>query len=907
MISGWVIILISALYLALLFFVADRVDRDKIPARFKVGNRWIYALAIPVYCTAWTYYGSVGKAVNDGWEFLTIYLGPILTLPIWWFVVRKIIRICEVQRISTLADFISTRFDKSMTLSIMTSSLIVVGIIPYISIQLKSISNAYEFLVQQEVSEISRGFIWNDAALYLSILLGVFIVFFVFKSIETTDKHKGMMTAIALDSIVKLVAFMAVGIFVTFYLFDGFRDVFSKADADYLSTLSTIDNNSGYEWFFLLLLSMSAILLLPRQFQVMVAENQKEGHLKSAMWLFPIYLLLINIFVVPIAIGGLNLLPAGTNPDTFVLALPLLTGQEGLALLTFVGGFSAATGMIIVSTISLSLMLSNNVIVPILVKRVRSDISSRLPILARRGAVFIIFLLAYLYYRYIADAFPLVSIGLISFAAMIQFAPTVLSALYWKDANKKGVIWGLSAGFILWAYTLVIPTAVQVGLMPESLLTEGPLGINWLKPEALFGLSMSSIAHGTFWSLLFNVIFFFIGTLVGKQAASERNLAELYVNIFKKGAKGRQDIVWKGELELHDLMRVCENLLGKHRMDQALADYKTVYGPNVNESGQVTSEFVAYNERLLTGAVGAASARLLIASISREEEIVLKDVMGMLKETTETVRLNKELRLKSQELERKTFALQKANSRLLNMDKEKDDFISTVTHELRTPLTSIKAFVEILQDNPDLDSNDKHRFFQTIDDEIERMTRLINQVLDMEKLDSGATTIVKKQVIPHQIVEDSLASMQHLLKTKNIELLKDFPQTTRETIINGDTDRLKQVFINLFSNAVKYSKEEGAKIEVKSEFNGNELVIAIKDNGKGIHPENIDRIFEKFFQARDQTSKKPKGSGLGLSITKKIVELHDGDIFVESTWQEGSIFTVKFPISGTKSKKEPVL
>ncbi|OEK07275.1 hypothetical protein BFP71_05820 [Roseivirga misakiensis] len=905
--SGWVIILISALYLALLFFVADRVDRDKIPARFKVGNRWIYALAIPVYCTAWTYYGSVGKAVNDGWEFLTIYLGPILTLPIWWFVVRKIIRICEVQRISTLADFISTRFDKSMTLSIMTSSLIVVGIIPYISIQLKSISNAYEFLVQQEVSEISRGFIWNDAALYLSILLGVFIVFFVFKSIETTDKHKGMMTAIALDSIVKLVAFMAVGIFVTFYLFDGFRDVFSKADADYLSTLSTIDNNSGYEWFFLLLLSMSAILLLPRQFQVMVAENQKEGHLKSAMWLFPIYLLLINIFVVPIAIGGLNLLPAGTNPDTFVLALPLLTGQEGLALLTFVGGFSAATGMIIVSTISLSLMLSNNVIVPILVKRVRSDISSRLPILARRGAVFIIFLLAYLYYRYIADAFPLVSIGLISFAAMIQFAPTVLSALYWKDANKKGVIWGLSAGFILWAYTLVIPTAVQVGLMPESLLTEGPLGINWLKPEALFGLSMSSIAHGTFWSLLFNVIFFFIGTLVGKQAASERNLAELYVNIFKKGAKGRQDIVWKGELELHDLMRVCENLLGKHRMDQALADYKTVYGPNVNESGQVTSEFVAYNERLLTGAVGAASARLLIASISREEEIVLKDVMGMLKETTETVRLNKELRLKSQELERKTFALQKANSRLLNMDKEKDDFISTVTHELRTPLTSIKAFVEILQDNPDLDSNDKHRFFQTIDDEIERMTRLINQVLDMEKLDSGATTIVKKQVIPHQIVEDSLASMQHLLKTKNIELLKDFPQTTRETIINGDTDRLKQVFINLFSNAVKYSKEEGAKIEVKSEFNGNELVIAIKDNGKGIHPENIDRIFEKFFQARDQTSKKPKGSGLGLSITKKIVELHDGDIFVESTWQEGSIFTVKFPISGTKSKKEPVL
>lgn len=901
--SAWKTILIVLAYLAILFLIAHLIDKNARNGKHFIKYKWIYALSIPVYCTGWTFYGSVGKAVNDGWEFLTIYIGPLLTMPLWWIIVRKMIRICEVQRISTLPDLIASRYGKSLSISVLSSMLIIIGIIPYISIQLKSIKSSFEILTESSNHSLDLGaFFLNDSAFYLTLILALFIIFFVFRSIETTDKHFGMMGAIAIDSIIKLVAFLAVGLYVTYGLFNGFADLFKQADPAMVAKFGSISSDNSFEWLFLLLLSMSAIILLPRQFQVTIAENVKEDDLKTSIWIFPLYLFLINIFVVPIALGGQLTLPSSIDPDSYVLALPLMGGLDGLAVLTFIGGFSAATGMIIVSGISLSLIASNNLIMPLILKNFENKpVYSSVPIRTRRLAVLGILILAYLYYKFIADRFSLVSIGLISFAAMIQFAPCTIGALFWKDANKQGALLGLSAGFIIWGFTLVLPTLVEVGLFSQSILENGFLGIQWLKPESLFGSQLSAVAHGTFWSLFINTLLFFGGSLLTNQSAKERNMAEIFIDIYKNSALSETKVVWKGKLIHQDLISLSENLLGKQRTREAIAHYESTYEP-ISSSDVVDSRFVNFTERLLSGAVGTASARILISSIAQEEEIEIGDVIKLLKETEEIAKLNTKLKAKSSELTRRTQELEAANERLKNIDIEKDDFISTVTHELRTPLTSIKAFVEIVQDNPDLEERDQ--FLGTINEEIDRMTRLINQVLDMEKLESGAVTLQKEKIVPFEIIEDSIVSMRHLIKSKKINLIQDFNPSLKDHFIIGDRDRLKQVFVNLISNAVKYSNEEEAQITIKGELEEEIFGISISDNGKGIKEENLNHIFEKFFQARDQTTKKPKGSGLGLSITKKIVELHNGTIEAISTWEEGSTFTVKLPLKINAYEKD---
>lgn len=890
----WLSIIIVLSYLASLFLFAHFIDKNARRGKHFIKYKWIYALSIPVYCTAWTFYGSVGKAVRDGWEFLTIYVGPLLTMPLWLIIIRKMIRICEVHRISTLPDFLASRYGKSLSLSVISSLMIIAGVIPYISIQLKSVKSSFQILTQGYSGISDRLFILNDSALYLSIILALFIILFAFRSIESTEKHYGMMGAIALDSIIKLIAFLTVGIYVTYGVFNGFSDLFSQSDPSLVLKFTEMPRHRGFEWFFLLLLSMSAILLLPRQFQVTIAENTSEKDLKTSIWVFPLYLLLINVFVVPIALGGRITLPAWVDPDSYVLAMPLAGGHYGMALLTFIGGFSAAIGMIIVSSISLSFIASNNLIIPLFLKRVEyRSIDSSILMRAKQVALIGILLLAFLYYKFIADRFSLVSIGLISFAAVIQFVPVTFGALFWKDANKKGALLGVTFGFIIWAYTLVLPTLIEVGMLPKSILFDGPFGLRWLNPQSLFGLELSPIAHGTFWSLFVNASFFFGGSLLTTQTPKERNMAELFVDIYDNASLAEQKMVWKGELIHADLISLSENLLGKKRAMEAILNYERTYGtldPNV----RMDSRFVNYMERLFTGAVGSASARMLISSMAKEEEIEIQDVIQLLKETSEITQLNNQLKSRSSELMDRTSELEKANKRLTNIDKEKDDFISTVTHELRTPLTSIKAFVEIVQDNPE--AEEKDHFLNTINEEIDRMTRLINQVLDMEKLESGVTTIEAKPLVLYQIINTSISGLSHLLKVKKIRAVCDFPEELRMHQVRGDEDRLKQVFINLISNSIKFSRGNDSKIEISAKLDDRNMEVFIRDNGKGIKEENLSHIFDKFFQAQDQTRKKPKGTGLGLSITKRIVELHDGSIEVESQWEVGSCFTVKLPM-----------
>ena len=466
-------------YLALLFGVAYAAERRSAARKSLVANPYVYALSMAVYCTAWTFYGSVGRAATSGLEFVGIYLGPTLLAPVWWLLLRKIIRISRQQRLTSIADFLSARYGKSAALGALVTVVYVLGVVPYIALQIKAIAASFDILTRP-LGSLGGGLPGTGAAansaLYTTVALAFFTIIFGVRSIETTERHEGMVLAVALESLVKLAAFLAAAVFVVWGLFGGLADVFDHAAArPALGRLFTLQGagTTGGQWATLLLLGASAIVLLPRQFQVAVVENVDEDHLRKAMWLFPLYLIIINLLVLPLAFAGELLLGGrGLDADTYVLALPLYAGHPWLALLVYLGGLSAASSMIIVETVALSVLLSNHLLMPLLV-RVPAAVPAapgrwfaylgQAALYSRRLAVGLVLGLAYGYYRVVALALPLVNIGLVSFAAVAQFVPVLLGALYWKGGTRRGATAGILAGFAVWFFTLVLPTVPGPG------------------------------------------------------------------------------------------------------------------------------------------------------------------------------------------------------------------------------------------------------------------------------------------------------------------------------------------------------------------------------------------------------------------------------------------------------------
>src|SRR6187455_3113084 len=496
MLQGHVIVLVAFAYLGLLFGIAYYADQRADAGRSIIANPYIYALSLAVYATAWTFYGSVGRAASDGIGFLPIYLGPTLMIALWWLVMRKIIRISKNNRITSLADFIASRYGKSALLGGLVTVIAVIGILPYISLQLKAISTSYAILLQYpEISMPASAAAGShalaaDTAFWVAMILAAFTILFGTRHLDAAEHHEGMVAAIAFESLVKLLAFLAVGAFVTFGIYNGLGDLFSRAAAvpKLEAMMTPLEGVAGgyASWVWLTILSMMAIMFLPRQFQVTVIENVDEKHLSKAIWLFPAYMLAINVFVLPIAFGGLLHFPdGGVDADTFVLTLPMAEKQEWLALLVFIGGLSAATGMVIVETIALSTMVCNDLVMPVLLRMRRLRLNqrpdlTRLLLGIRRGAIVGILLLGYVYFRLAGEAYALVSIGLISFAAVAQFAPVVLGGIFWKGGTRLGALAGLSAGFTVWLYTLLLPALARSGWLPISFLEQGPFGISLL-------------------------------------------------------------------------------------------------------------------------------------------------------------------------------------------------------------------------------------------------------------------------------------------------------------------------------------------------------------------------------------------------------------------------------------------
>lgn len=899
MLSSFSLLLILSIYLLFLFGVAHWAEKKRNSKW--VNNPYVYSLSLAVYCSAWTYYGSIGVAAESGLSYLTIYIGPIMIIPAWILIMKKVIRISRVNKISSIADFISLRYGNSRFLGALVTILIVLGILPYISLQLKAIAETFHLITK---TAENANFLL-DTTTYIAIALAIFTSFYGTRYVDASEKRKGIVTAIALESSIKLCFFLLVGLYVTFFVFDGFDSIYEQAsilpDFDKKNTIGGI--SEAINWFFMCLLSIFAIFLLPRQFHMSIIENNRENHLRTAVWLFPLYLLLFNIFVYPIAWGG-NILFQGqsVNSDTFSLLIPMLFDQKIITVLVFLGGFSAAISMIVVSTISLSIMLSNNLLIPYgFIRRFKDkeqELNSKSIVNIRKISIFSLIIVSFIIYRLIAFDYSLVSIGLVSFTIIAQLAPAFFGALFWKRGSLIGTITGLVVGFAIVTYTLIIPYTLGISNTTNTFMNEGLFSIELLKPFSLFGLDyLDPIPHALFWSLLFNFLFYTSISVSFKGNYRERNYAEMYVEISQYITNHEDAFVWKGTAYIEDIKKVLERFLGIEKTKRALTIFNVKYKIPA-DTIMADSRFVKFAENLLTGHIGTASAKILIAGVTKEEKISLPEVLKILEESKENLLSNKKLIESSNELKMISAQLQIANNRLVEKDLQKDEFLDTVTHELRTPITAIRASSEILFEDEDIPIVIRKQFLQTIISESDRLNRLIDKILDLDKYESGKQVIQFEKFNIYETIAKSLNPLQQLISNKDIFL--DFKNSKKPCFWNYDEEKMIQVLTNLISNSIKFCDEKSGYIQIQIQNTDEVLTVEVFNNGTNVPKNDLEAIFDKFYQSSNQNIKKPIGSGLGLAICKQIVEAHGGKIQVKNL-SDGVVFSFTIPLLSQKT------
>ena len=651
MFSPTLIILVSLAYVALLFLVAWWGDRRAEQGRSLFSQPVIYSLSLAVYCTSWTFYGAVGQAATSGWDFLPVYLGPILVFAVFGGFILRVVRVSKEQNVTSISDFLASRFGKTQKLAVLVTLVAVLGLLPYIALQLKAIAMGFTLLTADPTTGLvlldEPGPVWRDTALGVALLLAIFTILFGTRQLDATEHHPGLMLAVAFESLVKLLAFLAVGIFVTWFMFDGLDTVMPfQVNDDQIAALFAPDNVL-LSFFTILLLSMMAIFCLPRQFHVAVVESTSESDVRAARWLFPAYLVLISLFIVPVAVAGLLTFGDSVEADTFMLSLPMFADREWLTLLAMLGGFSAATGMVIVAAVALSIMVSNDIVMPALLKTrmvaaARGGDLGRLLLIVRRGVIVLLLLLAWIYYRLFAYAESLAGIGLLSFAAVAQFAPLVIAAVFWRGANRVGAMLGLSGGFLVWFYCLLLPVILRAVDDHSGLLESGPFGLVWLHPEALFGLTFAdSLTHGVVWSLAVNVL----GLVLGSGFGRERSIDRIQANAFRGAASGMgtDSMPRSGIATVGDFIALTRRFLGERRTRQTFTDFATQRGEALIESRPADAELVRQTERVLSGVIGASSARLVLSSALAGSGMKFDEVVSLLDQTSQKLKFRQEL------------------------------------------------------------------------------------------------------------------------------------------------------------------------------------------------------------------------------------------------------------------------
>lgn len=650
MVSQAYLLLIVICYVLLLFLLAYYAERREQAGKSIVNNPYVYALSLAVYATAWTFYGSVGRAATSGFSFLPIYLGPTIMVATWPFLLRKIVRIAKTNRITTISDFIASRYGKSLSLSILVTVVTVVGMIPYIGLQLKAITSTFVIISGKTLTFAGE--------LAIALMLGIFTIIFGARRLSLSERHGGIVFAIAFESIVKLCAFLLVGFFITYTLFDGFRDIFDKIRSSGhsdLLLLGTTSQTSYSEWFALTFLSMMAIIFLPRGFHMAVVENYDERHIDKAAWLFPLYLLLITVFAPPIAFGGLLLEGSASNADFFVLNLPLRHGMNYLAVIAFMGGFSAATGMVIVESLAISTMVMNSILMPALYRFQNVPGFSGIVLNVKRIVILGIVFSGFLFMVTMGPYETLVEIGLKSFEAVALFAPAFILGLFWKKANKIGAFLGIAAGFLVWSYTALLPIFLKAGIIGNTGLIGHLTSSETFNPYSLFGVKgLSKWAHTLFWSLLFNVLLYIGASLFTRQSKEEEIQSFVFVETYQLPlGTGRGVSYTVGDIE-----ETLARYLGRGAVQEAIQAFLAKKMKKRDElSSEDLVELRDESEKILSGAVGSS-----MASIIFENRFVLTE--DERKQISQSMRaFSESLRLSRQDLAR-------ANRELLESEKK---------------------------------------------------------------------------------------------------------------------------------------------------------------------------------------------------------------------------------------------
>ena len=888
MVSFNILILVALSYVAVLFLVAFLAER-----RAAVGEaNWlrspvIYTLSLSIYCTAWTFYGAVGYAARSGLEFVTIYLGPSLVMVGWWWILRRLVRIGRSQRITSIADLISSRFGKSRWLGAIVTVIAVVAATPYIALQIQSVTLSLAVFAQSE------GAAWSDgdfvrAAMWFAAGLAVFTILFGTRNLDANERHPGIVTAIAVEAVVKLFSLIAVGVFVVWGLGGGPVQMMARIDATELA----LWEQDTHRWFGLIFVSAAAFICLPRMFQVMVVENDDEAQMRFASWAFPAYLLAMSLFVVPIAVVGLDLMPAGSNPDLFVLTIPLSQGANGLAMLSFLGGFSSATSMVIVATIALATMVSNHIVVPFwfsLQGDQRGAMSGdvrQLTLLARRLSIAGVLALGFVYYRLSGGGTALAAIGLISFVGSVQVLPALIGGIFWRGATRPAAAAGLLTGLVVWLWTMFLPSFGPGAVIPVAVFADGPFGIGWLRPEALFGIGgIDPLVHGILWSMLLNSTIFVGVSLITFPSPLERLQGAQFVNVFEHGTGAR---TWSRPVaDAEDLLLMSQRIIGQTEAQRMFAREAASQGIP-GQMPKATPDFVARLERELGGSVGAATAHAMIGQLTGGSGVSVEDLIAVADEAAQILEYSNRLEAKSAEQEATARALRDANAKLTALSIQKDAFLSQISHELRTPMTSIRSFSEILRDD-DLAIKDRNRYAGIILDESIRLSRLLDDLLDLSVLENGQVVLRPQTGRLLALLDRAIAAAG--LHERNLIILRD--RAAEDIEITADLDRLVQVFINLISNAAKYCDAKKPALTIRVSRTKGQHRIDFLDNGIGIAAQNQELIFEKFSRLADES--KAGGAGLGLAICREIMHRLQGDIiYLRGT--SGTAFRVTLPV-----------
>ena len=881
------LVLSCLLYVAFLFAVAFVVERRA--ARGRLGwlrSPLVYTLSLSIYCTAWTFYGAVGYAARSGLEFLTIYFGPTLVFIGWWWLLRKLVRIGRQYHVTSIADLISSRYGKSNLLGVIVTLIAVIAATPYIALQLQSVVLSFGVFASA-APDGSRPLDPGQTAVWVAVGLAFFTILFGTRNLDAREQHHGIVTAIAVEAVVKLVALLAVGSFVVWGIAGGVADVIAKIDA---ADLSAWQVEPG-RWTGLIFLSAAAVITLPRMFQVMVVENEDEGHLARASWAFPLYLLAMSLFIVPIAVVGLERMPAGSNPDMFVLTLPLAEGQGALAMLVFLGGFSSATSMVIVESIALATMISNHVMIPLWLRlrpgAAAADDLRSVVLMARRLAIAVVLALGYGYYHVSGGSAALAAIGLIAFLGVAQVLPAMLGGIFWRGATRTGALLGLVTGLVVWAYTSFLPSFGPGAALSEAVFANGLFGLGWLRPQALFGTAMDPITHALFWSLALNVLAFCLGSLFTFPGPVERLQGAAFVNVFE-GAVGPQR--WaRGQVDPEDLLGMAQRIVGE---ETALSLFQSAARAQGKEGflPDPTPTFLDQLETRLSGSVGAATAHAMISQLVGRATVTVEDLMAVASESAQLLEYSTQLEAREAELTRTAGALREANEKLTQLSLQKDAFLSQISHELRTPMTSIRAFSEILTEG-DLPPDQVMCYGKIIHDEAKRLTRLLDDLLDLSVLENGSVQLNLGLASLQGMIDTALTAARQTRPDREFLVIRDLP--SEAIYLKTDADRLTQVFINLISNARKYCDAARPELRIVVRQRAGRVTVDFIDNGKGIPKDSQTLIFEKFARLTD--ANRAGGAGLGLAICREIMTNLGGAV-AYLPGQKGAAFRVSVPL-----------